>query len=157
MVKQNRNFDLVDIDAISELTKKSISTLINWRRDYDFPMEKKGGDGPFVSSTAAIKKWYEDRGCNVMDLGLEAINNGKLDEYRDRQSGKKGHKFINRKLSGIDEIVKIVDRSAVTVLDWLRYFDCPIKKNDDGKLSVDADELYFWLQKTDFNKVVFKL
>lgn len=143
--KKTDKIDLSGINEIADFARKSIATLLDWHRDYCFPMRKL--DGIFVSSRAEIRDWYEIRGVNP-----ETVNLGHLDDFRDKEMGKKNYKFINKKLNSLEEIMKISGSSAITVLDWVKYFvDCPIERSKNGNLSVDADALYYWTLNHNFN------
>ena len=143
-MKKEKTTKLIGIKAISAFAERNSSTLNNWKRDFDFPMRKENNIP--VSTEEEIIKWYSDR-----KLTTKTVNEEALKYFWEKQKREAGEKIFNKKLKGLKEIAGAVGLSTVTVHDWVKYRDeCPIKKNKDGILHVDADDLYFWTNEMGF-------
>ena len=144
-MKKNKSTKLIGIESICDFAEKQVSTLINWKRDFGFPMRKENNVP--VSTEEEIIQWYHER-----NLTPKTANESSLEFYWQKQRREAGKKTFNKMLKGLQEIAGAVCLSTVTVNDWVKYYDkCPIKKAKDGSLYVDADDLYFWTKGMGFN------
>ena len=143
-MKKGQKTKLIGIEAITAFAEKSSSTLINWKRDFDFPMRKE--NNIFVSTEEEIIKWYDDRNLTPKTVTREALK-----YYWEKQKREAGEKIFNKKIVGLEQITGSVGLSTIAVNDWLKYYDgCPIEKAEDGVLYIDADDLYFWTKEMAF-------
>lgn len=131
---------LCGIDEISAFSEKDHSTLLNWRQNYGFPMER-GQDGIWTASPAEIIHWFKERGCNPRTVSQSNLNKYLLKQAREAGTAR----LHGKKLNGANEISKFLNKPINLVLELLHYTGCPIVRARDMQLSVDADALEQWL------------
>ena len=113
---------LTGIDEIMNYTRKSASELMNLRRDFGFPMVKKGGI--YCISIDALLKWLKSWDIHIQDplkisySEIEAL-------YLRRVQAKEPGKMLSGDINAICEKLKI---SPATFLDLFKNESCPVRK-----------------------------
>ena len=64
--------DLIGMNPICDFSEKSAATLLNWKKQYGFPIFKKAGI--WVSSKKDIINWYTERGMDPLVLNPASTN-----------------------------------------------------------------------------------
>ncbi|MFZ2631627.1 MAG: hypothetical protein WA081_05425 [Desulfosalsimonadaceae bacterium] len=138
----NEQKKLIGMLEIQAFTEKSDSTLLDWRRDFKFPMQRE--NAIWTASPVEIMAWFSERGCDP-----DSITSRHLKDYAYKQARKAGTAHLyNKQLKGVKAIRDFLDLSQdAQILDLMRQFPatCPIKKVD-GVLAVDADKLMIFIE-----------
>lgn len=138
---QSKELKLTGIEEIQAFTEKEASTLLDWHRDFNFPMSRE--QGLWTALPVEIMAWFKERDCTP-----DTVNTGRLRNFEGKQQRETGTaKLHNKQLKGVKEIKEFLDKSQDSqILDLMRQFPaCPIKRID-GAFCVDADELLIFIE-----------
>jgi hypothetical protein len=116
---------------------------MEWKNHFQLPIHRVDTEKSFywAARTENLNAWLEKR--SVADPAK--VTRSYLEEYELRKREVVGkQKRIREKLSGINQISQFSGHSIVTINDWFKYRDAPIKK-ENNQLVADADKLLSWL------------
>jgi hypothetical protein len=131
---------LSGINSICGFVGQSAVTLMAWRRDYGFPMQRPGDESIWCSTKSTIREWFMSRG-----LSPENASEGALHRFWEKDRERRGIKRFRRLLIGISEIAAFAKTNELAIQEWMRDRDgCPIGKTKNGTLHADADEIVWW-------------
>ena len=140
MARKTEDRILTGISEIEAGLRRSRDELLSLRRDFGFPLGKNRELNQPQVKIAEVRAWLDS-------YGLKRLSEATPEKlysiiYRHRIAD-----MENIELIGLTAISNAAGCTPVTVDDWFRHFDgCPIKRNEDGKLTAGKRDLLLWMR-----------
>ena len=139
---------ITGIDKIEDYLKRSAPTLISWKRDFDFPMDKI--NGVMTLDLAAFDTWRREWKFNprtTTETDLEAVRLARSQQERLRQ-------MPDRTICGFIAMAKFAGRGEIgDIISWSKnWTDWPGFKNDANQPCVNSRQFQAWLEKHGFRR-----
>ena len=133
---------LVGMNAIETYLKRSTATLISWRNQFDFPLEKINGEMTLDLNRFEVwaKEWEFTKSSSASDFEALRLRNTQAERLR---------QIPNRTLIGFVEMGEFAGgRGLPTMIKWARDFvDWPGQKNEQGQPTVNSRDFQLFLER----------